>query len=195
MRCSLRVLLQLLGGGFYLLNKAFLSASERAKRSGKADAARQWRIAAWAIYILGLPPWVVIFIQERNWIAASVEASGAPSMILGLVIALRGLEKGAPKWLDWLALACIPFGFLYSFYDFGGFIALTQWLETALVAGYLVGTYLLAKERGSGYLWYILMHLACGYLMWHEGYPWLTLQQAISLALIVDAYATQRRKT
>ncbi len=187
-------MLQLLGGGFYLLNKVFLAASERTKRSGKTSTARRWRIAAWSIYILGLPPWVAIFIEERNWIAASVEASGAPSMLLGLLIAVRGSRREAPKWLDRLALLSIPLGFLYSFWDFGGFNTLKQLLETTLVAGYLVGTYLLAKERGSGYLWYILMHVACGVLMWYENYPWLALQQAVSLILIVYAYYTQHRK-
>jgi hypothetical protein len=190
----LNVLLQILAGGFYLLNKIFLAASERAKQSNKSATSRKWRIAAWGIYLLGLPAWVVIFIKERNWIAASVEASGAPSMLLGLIIAVRGLEKGVPKWLDRFAIICIPFGFAYSFYDFGSFTSLTQWLETMLVVSYLVGTYLLANERGNGYLWYIVMHLACGYLMWHQDYPWLVLQQVISLLIIVDAYVTQRHK-
>lgn len=191
----MHVLLQLLGGGLYLLNKVFLAVSERSRRSGQNDTARTWRIAAWSVYILGLPPWVIIFIQERNWIAASVEASGLPSMILGLLIAYRGIDAQPPRWLDRLALICIPLGFLYSLWDFGGFDTLKQWLETILVAGYLIGTYLLAKERGNGYLWYILMHLACGYLMWYQGYPWLAAQQAVSLLFIVDAYATQRRKS
>ena len=66
------LLLQWLGGGFYLLNKVFLSFSERARTRGLPGAARRWRIAAWAIYLFGLPPWVIIFLGQRNWIAASV---------------------------------------------------------------------------------------------------------------------------
>lgn len=187
-------LLQLLGGGFYLLNKIFFSFSERARRGGSPVKARQWRIAAWTVYIIGLPPWVIIFIDERNWIAASVEASGVPAMIMGLALAFQsGEKKSVPRWLDYLALVCVPIGFAYSLYDFHGLNTLKQWLEIGLVAGFLIGTYQLAKERPSGYLWYVLMHVACGYLMWVQGYPWLLLQQVVSLGFIADAYRTQRQ--
>ena len=186
-------ILQWLGGGFYLLNKIFLSFSEHARNRGDEARARKWRIASWAVYLVGLPPWVIIFVSWRNWTAASVEASGAPAMLLGLVIALRGTTKNPPRWLDHLALVCIPLGFGYSLYDFGGITTINQWLEIGLVLGFLVGTYLLAKERASGYLWYVLMHVACGWLMWIQGYPWLFLQQLVSLVFIVDAYRMTRR--
>jgi hypothetical protein len=186
------LMLQVLGGGFYLLNKIFLWQSERSRRQGHKDAGQRWRIAAWAVYLLGLPPWIIIFIGWRNWIAASVEASGAPSMVLGLVIAIRGVKAEPPRWLDHFALACIPLGFLYSLWDFGGFRTLNQWLETALVVGYLVGTYELAKERARGYLWFVLMHIACGWLMWIQGYPWLLAQQIVSLVFIIDAWRVER---
>ena len=187
--------LQWIGGGFYLLNKIFLSFSEHARNRGDEARARRWRIASWVVYLVGLPPWVIIFISWRNWIAASVETSGAPAMLLGLVIALRGTTKNPPRWLDHLALVCIPLGFGYSLYDFGGITTINQWLEIGLVLGFLVGTYLLAKERASGYLWYVLMHVTCGWLMWIQGYPWLFLQQLVSLVFIADAWrATQKRK-
>lgn len=187
--------LQWLGGGFYLLNKIFLSFSEHARNRGDEARARKWRIASWAVYLVGLPPWVIIFVSWRNWIAASVETSGAPAMLLGLVIALRGTTKNPPRWLDRLALFCIPLGFGYSLYDFGGITTINQWLEIGLVLGFLIGTYFLAKEQTSGYLWYILMHVTCGWLMWIQGYPWLFLQQLISLVFIVDAYRmTQKRR-
>lgn len=182
--------LQVLGGGFYLLNKIFLWLAERKKRRGEQAGARKWRIASWAVYLVGLPPWVIIFVSWRNWIAASVEASGAPAMLLGLVIALRGTAEDPPQWLDRIALVCIPLGFAYSLYDFGGLNTFNQWLEIGLVVGYLVGTYQLAKERATGYLWYVLMHVTCGWLMWIQGYPWLFLQQLISFVFIADAYRT-----
>ncbi len=189
-------LLQLLGGVFYLLNKIFLSLSEHARQATHEKGARRLRIAAWAVYLIGLPPWVIIFLFERNWIAASVESSGAPAMVLGLITALRGSTKNPPRWLDHLAIVCIPLGFAYSLYDFGGLTAVSQWLEIGLVLGFLVGTYQLAKERDRGYLWYVLMHVSCGWLMWIENYTWLFLQQVVSLAFIVDAYViTQRRRT
>lgn len=186
--------LQVWGGAGYLLNKIFLWLSERARNGGKNANARKWRIASWVVYLFGLPPWVIIFIMRRNWIAASVEASGAPAMLLGLVLAIRGITNNSPRWLDRLALVCIPLGFGYSLYDFGGITTINQWLEISLVLGFLVGTYLLAKERASGYLWYVLMHVTCGWLMWIQGYPWLFLQQLVSLVFITDAWrATQKR--
>lgn len=188
------IFLQVWGGVGYLLNKIFLWFSEYARNSGHNARARQWRVASWAVYLIGLPPWVIIFIAWRNWIAASVEASGAPAMALGLVLALRGTTKDPPRWLNRLALVCIPLGFAYSLYDFGGVTTINQWLEIGLVLGFLVGTYMLAKEIPSGYLWYILMHVTCGWLMWLQGYPWLFLQQVVSLVFIGDAWrATLKR--
>lgn len=185
----LHIVLQVWGGLFYLLNKIFLSFSERWKVN-----ARRWRIASWAVYLFGLPPWVIIFILRHNWIAASVETSGAPAMLLGFITSLRGTTKNPPRWLDRLAIVCIPLGFAYSLYDFGGLNTINQWLEVGLVIGFLVGTYLLAKEHASGYLWYVLMHVSCGWLMWIQNYPWLFWQQVVSLVFICDAYLTWKRK-
>lgn len=184
----MEVLLQILGGGFYLLNKVFLWLSERHTRSQAKARARQWRIASWVVYLAGLPPWVIIFVYRHNWIAAGVEASGVPAMVLGLVTSFRGHAKNPPRWLDWLALVCIPLGFGYSVYDFGGITHFGQWLEIGLVIGFLLGTYLLAKNKPSGYAWFVLMHLCCGWLMLIEHYPWLFAQQLVSLIFIGDAY-------
>lgn len=184
--------LQWLGGGFYLLNKIFLSLSERAK-SNKMARAQRWRVISWLVYLAGLPAWVIIFIHKHDWIAASLEAGGGPAMLLGLVTAIRGTADHPPRWLNRIALLCIPVGLGYSLYDFGGLTAISQWLEIALVLGFLVGTYLLARERMSGYLWYVLMHVSCGWLMYRQGYPWLAMQQAASLVFIVDAYVVSRK--
>ncbi len=193
----MQLLLQWLGGGFYLLNKIFFSFSERRQRRGDARLAKKWRIASWAVYLVGLPPWVIIFIYWHNWIAASVEASGAPSMVLGLVMAMRGHQSSPPRWLNRIAYVCIPIGLAISLYDFGGITTLNQCLEIGLVAGFLIGTYQLALHRYSGYLWYILMHVACGWLMWIQQFPWLAAQQAVSLLFIFDAYwvASRMQKT
>lgn len=186
------VLLQAWGGGFFLLNKVFLWLSERARRDGKHQNGRRWRIVSWVIYLLGLPPWLVIFAQKSDWIAAALEASGIPAMLLGLVLAIRGSTDKPPAWLDRLTLVMIPAGVLYSVHDLGGFGHLSQWLESALVLGYLVGTRQLGLERASGYLWYVLMHLACGLLMFHQGLYGLMALQIISLAFIADAYRVWR---
>ncbi len=190
----MRAFLQLWGGIFYLLNKVFFSFTERGKNS---EAKRLWRIWSWIVYILGLPAWAFIFIFEHNWIAASLELGGLPSMVLGLTIALKSSVRKSPKWLNYLALACVAIGTAYSLYDFGGLTTLNQFLELGLTAGYLIGTYLLAvkdeKKHPVGYLWFMIMNLSCGWLMWREHYPWLALQQAISLGFIVDAFIMERR--
>lgn len=187
-------ILQWIGGIFYLLNKIFLSLSEYARNRENEKVSRRWRIAAWAIYLAGLPAWVIILVSWRNWIAASVEASGAPAMLLGLLNALRDNTNSSPRWLNRLALISIPLGFIYSLYDFGGLNTINQWLEIGLVLGFLVGTYLLAKEQASGYLWYVLMHVACAWLMLIQGFPWLFLQQIVSLFFIINAYRTARKR-
>lgn len=192
----MQLVLQWLAGGLYLLNKVFLSFAERARRRGKPMVARRWRIASWAVYLAGLPPWVILFAGWHNWIAAGVEAAGAPAMGLGLANAIRGFEKKPSWWivcLDRLAMLCIPLGFAYSLLDFGGITKVNQWLEIALVLGYLAGTYDLAKERARGYLWFVLMHISCGYLMWIQQSRWLAAQQAVSLLFIADAALTRFR--
>ena len=190
----MNTLMQLIGGIFFLLNKILFSISERARLNKRSDP-QKWRVYAWISYIVGLFPWVIIFIWEHNWIAASVETSGFPSMVMGLVIALRGGDiTKSPKWLDRLATFFIPIGIGFSLWDFGGFTTLTQWLELGLVAGYIIGTYQLAKQNAQGYLWFVLMHFCCGYLMWVQSYEWLALQQVVSLAFIADAYLMSRKK-
>ncbi|MFC1662982.1 nicotinamide mononucleotide transporter [Patescibacteria group bacterium] len=175
---------------FYLLNKIFFS---RAERSQSVIAARRWRIASWAVYLLGLPPWLIIFVSERNWIAAGLEAGGTPAMLLGLIIALRGKGR-APRWLDYVALLAITVGIIYSLKDFGGLNTINQYLELGLTLGFLVGTYQLAKEKPQGYLWFILMNLSCGSLMAVQHYYWLMLQQMVSLGFVIDAYRTQKHR-
>ena len=182
-------ILQIWGGLFYLLQKVGLSVAEGAKNKALA---RRLRITAWAIYIAGLPPWLVILTQQRNWIAASVEASGFPAMVLGLVFAIEDKRKDPPMWLNIVALIGVLTGLRYSFYDFGGITIINQWLEIVLSVGYLVGTYLLALKKPAGYLWYIPMHVACAWLMWMEGMPWLFWAQVISLVFILSAYRTAR---
>lgn len=186
----LNVLLQVWGGLFFLLNKIFFSLKER---SIHQRWKKRWQVWSWVVYLIGLPGWIIIFIIERNWIAASLEASGAPAMVLGLMIAIRGHGK-SPRWLDVLAKVIMVAGIAYSLYDFGGLTTVTQLLEVVLVSAYLIGTYQLAHERANGYLCYIVMHVSCGWLMWIQNYPWLFWQQVVSLGFVLDAYFMWRKK-
>lgn len=185
-------LLQLWGGFFYLLNKIFLWRAERDHAVVREDGYD--RVLAWSVYLIGLPAWVWIFVTEHNWIAAGVELGGAPSMLLGLIIALRGKGK-EPKWLNAVAIIAVLPGFAYSMYDFDGFRRFTQVLETLMVAGFLSGTYLLAKKERQGYFGFMAMNASNAALMAAQNYTWLFLQQIVSLLFVVDAYRHARMRS
>lgn len=186
----LSVILQIWGGGFYLLNKIFLWLAESNKGSSKE---RKWRIWAWAIYLLGLPAWLVIFWINRNWILGAVELGGAPAMFMGLLIAVRGLNKKIPQWLDRLAQIAVVVGLASSLYDFGGITTLKQWLELGVAVGFLFGTYMLAKKNPRGYHWYQLMNASAAALMLVQGYYGLAVLQVISIGFVTKAYLDQKK--
>lgn len=185
------IFLQGWGGVCYLLNKIFLSRAE-----GAGDG-EYWRVRGWVVYLVGLPAWVIILVLKRNWMAAAVEAGGAPAMLLGLMVAVNGLEH-APRLLEKLA-EVLAYGLLiagvaYSLYDFGGITALSQGLEIGVMAGFLVGTYLLAKRNSLGWLWFMLMNASMGTLMAIQAKPILAVQQALSLCFVVSGFIRSRRE-
>jgi hypothetical protein len=185
-------LLQLWGGTFYLLNKLYFS---KAERSVSIRYQCKYRMQAWSSYLIGLPPWVFIFISERNWIAAAVESSGVPAMFIGLTAALHGhTQLHGYLWLDCLAKLMIIIGLGLSFYDFGGLVTLNQFMELGVAAGFLMGTYLLAKTNPQGYIWLMVGNICAALLMMRQGYFLLMTQQIISLSLVIDAYRVQRQK-
>jgi hypothetical protein len=186
------ILLQIWGGAFYLLNKLFFS---RAERASTLEQRRAWQIRAWTAYLIGLPPWVFIFITEHNWIAAAVESSGVPAMLIGLSAARQGHTQFRQYvWLDHLAKLMIIVGLGLSLYDFGGLTTLNQVLELGVAAGFLLGTYLLAKSKPHGYFWLMLGNVSAASLMMRQGYYLLMVQQLISLFLVIDAYRVQRER-
>jgi len=188
----LNLLLQVWGGAFYLLNKLFFSQAERAV-SVRAQQSRL--ILAWSCYLIGLPPWVFIFISERNWIAAAVETSGVPAMIMGLIAARQGeMSFRGQAWLDYLARLMVVVGLGLSIYDFGGLTTLNQVWELGIAAGFLLGTYLLARQKAQGYFWFVVGNISAAALMLRQGYFVLMTQQLLSLVLVVDAYWVRKRK-
>ena len=181
--------LQLWGGAGYLLNKICFS---RAERSECELQRRTWRIRSWGVYLAGLPAWIVVFVSESNWIAAGMESGGAPSMVLGLVIAWRGRGR-EPKWLDYLAILFVLAGLIISIYEFGGLKTVYQYLELGIAAGFLMGTYMMAKDKVQGYLWLMLGNVSCSTLMGLEGFFILMAQQLISLVFVTDAYMVRKK--
>ena len=180
-------LLQIWGGLFYLLNKIFFS---RMERSRDTRIKQMWRSRSWCVYLAGLPAWIIVFVMEHNWIAAAVESGGAPAMISGLIAAHKGRGK-EPGWLDGLARLTIGAGLLLSVLEFGGIRTLSQFLELGIAAGFLMGTYMAAKQRIQGYGWLMLGNVTCAALMGIQGYYVLMGQQMVSLVFVADALITR----
>jgi hypothetical protein len=154
---------------------------------------RTWRLWSWGIYLAGLPAWVIIFVSEHNWIAATVESGGAPAMAIGFIIALRG-HGNEPAWLDYLARFSVVFGLAASLYEFGGITTLNQVFELAIAAGFLMGTYLTAKDSVQGYFWLMLGNVSCAALMGIQEYWILSAQQMVSLIFVIDACRSRQRR-
>jgi hypothetical protein len=187
------LLLQVWGGLFYLLNKVFLSVAERSERNNRKKK-KTWRVTSWVVYLLGTPSWIFLFIKEHNWIAAALEAGGIPSMIIGLIITIKGKGK-EPMWLNYIAIISIVIGLGYSWYDFNGIRTFHQFAEIVMIAAFLIGTYQIAQEKLSGYVWFMIMNGACMLLMYLDHYPWLVVQQIVSVSFVIDAYFVKKKKT
>ncbi|VFQ46415.1 hypothetical protein [Desulfoluna butyratoxydans] len=187
------MLLQLWGGSFYLINKMLFSFAE-----GAGDAvARQLKLWGWAIYILGVPAWVTILILKHNWIAASIEAGGVPAMVLGLLRVYQGSGKNHGV-LDGVATVS-TYGFMilgvgFSLYDYHGLTSVSQALEMGVMVGFLLGSYLLAKEMHVGWLFFMLMNASMGTLMLLQDKPILALQQGGSLCFVVYGFVGAVRR-
>jgi hypothetical protein len=173
--------LQAWGGGFYLLAKILLSHAEGLRHD------RSWRVAGWAMYILGLPAWVVLLAARQNWIAAANEAGGGPALILGLMLAWKGRGKAHPA-AEWgvriFTYLMIVFGVGYSMSVFGGVTTFSQALEIGVTIGFLLGSFLLAGRKAAGWLFYALMTVSMGSLMFIQGKALLVVQQGVSLVFV-----------
>jgi hypothetical protein len=176
------IFLQIWGGAGYLLAKIFLSHAE-----GVRDD-RNWRLAGWSLYLLGLPAWVILLAGRQNWIAAANEAGGGPALLLGLVLAWTGRYKAHPA-IEWVVriftYLMIVIGTGYSLYTFGGITAFSQVLEIGVTVGFLLGSFLLAGRHPSGWLLYALMIVSMGALMFTQGKVILIVQQGVSLVFVI----------
>ncbi len=181
------IILQAWGGGFYLLNKIFLALAEGKKPKTK----RQLKIIGWIIYILGVPAWVIILFSKHAWIAASVEVGGIPSMLLGVLTAYQG-HNSSNRALDLTASIStsvfLILGVCYSVYDYRGITSISQLLEMGVMFGFLAGSYLLAKNNSSGWLFFILMNGSMAALMFMQHKPLLSIQQLVSLGFVLYGF-------
>lgn len=186
------LILQIWGGGFYLINKVLFSVAE----SKPIDVKRSIKIKAWIIYILGVPAWVAILVSHQNWIAASIEAGAIPAMLLGLYNTYHNNKKHN-KWFNRLVACCtyasLAFGVIYSVMIHGGIVSISQLLEVGVMMGFLLGSYAIAKNNPVGWLFFILMNLSMASLMLLQDKPILMGQQLLSLFFVVYALIQSRR--
>ena len=173
----MNISLQILGGLCYLLNKIFLSYAEGVRDNQKL------RVLGWAVYLIGLPAWVIILAIKRDWMAVALEVGSVPAVLLGLTIALKGLEQTSEllkEGVKIFALVLLSVGVVYSLYDYGGITSFSQVLELGIMSGFLMGSHQLAKQNPNGWLWFMLLNSCMGILMAIQGKPILALQQAAS---------------
>ena len=179
--------LQSWGGLFYLTNKICFALAEGKEENRK----RQLKIIGWIIYLLGVPAWVIILIFKHDWIAASIEAGGVPAMLFGLFNVYKNSQH-PNKLFDIIASVFtyffIIFGISYSLYDYGGVTSISQLLEIGVTAGFLMGSYLLAKNMIWGWLFFMLMNGSMGTLMFIQNKPILAFQQTVSLCFVVYGF-------
>ncbi len=182
----MNILLQIWGSSFYLGNKVFLALSEGRQANPKF---KTW---GWVCYLIGLPAWVIILALERNWILSAIELGSVFSMLYGLLSAVRGTEKVQnsifAKLAVWSTYVLIPVGVSYSLYDYGGLVSVTQLFEIGAVVGFLVGTYLLAKNIRNGWLFFMLMNGSVALLMYVQFNYIMAVQQVVSLGFVVIGY-------
>ena len=179
--------LQFWGGTFYLINKiCFVFAENKA-----AKQKRQLKIFGWITYILGVPAWVIILTAKHDWIAASIEAGALPAMLFGLFNVYKDNEN-PNRYFD-MVTSCLTYAFIimgtaYSIYDYGGITYFTQYLEIGAMIGFLLGSYLLAKDRIHGWLFFMLMNGSMGTLMIVQSKPILAVQQAVSFCFVTYGF-------
>ena len=188
------IIFQAWGGGFYLLNKICFALAETKPQRVK----RQLRIYGWLVYILGVPAWVIILIGKNDWIAASIEAGGIPSMLFGLYTVYRDSEipsKCFDRVASFFTYSFIIMGVSYSLFDYGGITSLSQVLEIGVMIGFLMGSYLLAKNNASGWLLFMLMNGSMALLMFIQDKPLLSIQQIVSLCFVIYGYRNALKST
>ena len=184
------LLLQTWGGIGYLLAKILLAFAEGAPNG------RKLRIIAWSSYLAGIPAWVILLISKHNWIIAAIDLGSIPSMILGIVIAYHQnkINKAVDIFVRVFTYFMIVLGCSYSIYFFHGITTFSQVLEIIITFGFLLGSYLLAKQNPNGWPLFGLMSICMATLMFMQDKIILFFLQSFSLAVITFGYIRAIRK-
>ena len=184
--------LQIWGGIGYLLAKILLASAE-----GR-DNNRKLRIIGWFSYLLGIPAWVILLAGKNNWVVASIDLGSVPSMILGIITAWKQniqVNKAFDIFVKVFTFFMIMLGTVYSIYFFHGITTFPQVLEIIITFGFLLGTYLLAKNNPAGWLLFALMCTCMGILMLIQDKILLVFQQGISLIVVITGYIRAIKNT
>jgi len=187
------LVLQIWGGAFYLSNKILLALSEG--RSGSTR--KKLKICAWSTYLIGVPAWVTILISHQNFIAASIEVGAAPAMLLGLYNAYYENNKPNKVFnhiVTVITYSSLIFGLALSLYHHAGMTSLLQFLEVAMMLGFLLGSNYLARGNNIGWLFFMLMNLSTAALMLLQQKPLLMVQQLLSLCFVIYGFTKARQK-
>lgn len=184
--------MQIWGGTGYFLAKVLLVRAEF------VDKDRNLRLAGWIVYLLSLPPWVILLASRQNWIAAAIETAGVPAIILG--IAMTWKQSSNPnKIIDWCIriFTCLMIiaGVSCSVYTFNGIKTFSQILEIIIIFGYLVSNYLLAKRNPFAWLMFMTGLISMSILMYIQDKPILCIQQLISLIPAITGFVKVMKKT
>jgi len=187
------IFLQIWGGAFYLANKIFFSLSE----TKVDDKKLQFKLLAWSTYLIGVPAWVVLLIGKNDWIAASIEASGIPSMLLGWYATFYKTEVSpvVTKIVKYITYIAIGTGLSVSIQHYGGIVSVSQCLEIGVTLGFLAGSYLMTQHNRNGYLFFMLMNVSMASLMAIQGKNILMIQQLLSLSFVIYGYSQATKIT
>ena len=181
------LLLQIWGGGLYLLNKVFFALAEGKNEVRK----RQLKIIGWIVYILGVPAWVIILALKSDWIAASIEFGGLPAMLFGFYNIYTNTtqpNRSFDRIASLFTIISITLGVGFSIYSHHGIASIHQLLELGVMIGFLLGSYFMAKNRSMGWVFFMLMNISMGTLMLIQQKPILATQQFISLCFVMYGY-------
>lgn len=182
----LDLLLQVVGSVAYTFNKVGLSVTTGPRR-------RQWNLIGWWMLLLGIPPWMILFFCQKNWMVGALEAGSVPSVILGLVTTYREREPVNRWWrrgVNLFTLAVIAIGVRYSYCYYHGLGDYRQCLELISLVSYLIGTALIAQGRRGGWLCYAAMNIATALLMHDKHRDLMAWQQVLSLGFVIRGYLT-----
>lgn len=191
---TLLVAIEIIGATVYLANKFCFLLKEYHETYGSAEKARVYHKASWYTVAMGLPFVTAVLISEKDWIFGLFELAVLPAIVVALMRARSG-GLTEPSWTMTLIYISSVCGALISRYDLGTITSLHQLLEIASVSTFLIGTHLLAREQRIGYMFYILMHLAAGSLLFLQHHFWFAAQQVASIVAVTGAlfFAIQRK--